>query len=221
MKKLLLLGVPVVVFVLLATYGGELVGLYRLQSFIAKWSVSYEKDKGPWPNVADECEGCHGVKGNSLYQGYPGLAGQPASYLATQLNNFATGQRNDPTMGPLAMTLTPENVAVLSGYFAAQRAHENKSFRGDSQLAERGGQIVTKSGCAACHGPGLTGTDQFPRVAGQGYDYLLKQLDDFAAGTRRDAGNTMNQLASAWSPDDRQGIATFLASHPVSGGANP
>jgi cytochrome c553 len=216
MKKLLLLGVPAVVLVLVAIYGSDLVGLYRLQAFIAQWAASYEKEKGPWPNVADECEGCHGVKGNSLYQGYPALAGQPASYLSAQLNNFATGQRNDPTMGPLAMTLTPENIRVLSGYFAAQRVHENRSFRGNPELAERGGRIVANGGCPACHGLGLTGANQFPRLAGQGYDYLLKQLDNFAAGTRRDPGNTMNQLASAWTPDDRQGIATFLATHPVS-----
>jgi len=42
--------------------------------------------------------------------------------------------------------------------------------------------------CAACHGPdgnSPTGPD-FPRLAGQHYDYLLKALRDYRSGARRD-----------------------------------
>ena len=41
--------------------------------------------------------------------------------------------------------------------------------------------------CAACHGPdgnSPTGPD-FPRLAGQHYDYLLKALRDYKSGARK------------------------------------
>lgn len=217
MKKILLLGVLAVVLLMGALYGRDLVDLYRLQTFITHWSQSEEASKGRWPNVIYECEGCHGDKGHSLFQAYPNLAGLPAAYLSSQLGHFASGQRNNPTMGPLAMTLTPEEIKVVTEYFAAQPAYDNKTFRADPELAKKGGEIVAKGGCTACHGPELMGANQLPRLAGQGYDYLLEQLNAFASGTRPSPGNVMNQLASAWSPSDRQAIATFLASHPVSG----
>jgi len=221
MKKILLVGVPAILLLLGAMYGRDLIDLYRLQTFITESAASEEASKGPWPNDIYECEGCHGVNGVSLHQGYPSLAGQPAVYLAAQLRSFASGQRRNPMMEPLAMTLSPKEISDVSEFFAAQPAQENKFFRGESSLAERGGQIVAKVNCAACHGPGLMGASQFPRLAGQSYDYLLKQLDGFADGTRRDPTNTMNQFAAGWTPEDRRAIATFLASHAVSGSAKP
>jgi len=218
-KKILLLGIPAVLLLLGLVYWREAVDLYRLQAFITESAASEAASKGPWPNNIYECEGCHGVNGSSLHQGYPSLAGQPAVYLADQLRSFAGGQRNNPMMGPLAMTLSADDIGALSKYFAAQPAVANQFFRGDAALAQRGSQIVAKGNCTACHGPDLAGANQFPRLAGQSYDYLVQQLDTYADGTRRDPSNTMNALASAWSPEDRQGIATFLASHPVTGNA--
>ena len=40
--------------------------------------------------------------------------------------------------------------------------------------------------CAACHGPdGNSAAADFPRLAGQHYDYLVKSLKDYKAGTRK------------------------------------
>src|SRR2546430_16198892 len=42
--------------------------------------------------------------------------------------------------------------------------------------------------CAACHGPdGNSATGDFPRLAGQHYDYLLKALHDYKSGKRKNA----------------------------------
>ena len=52
-----------------------------------------------------------------------------------------------------------------------------------------------------------------PRAtAGQGHDYLLKQLEAFAAGTRTEATGTMQRVAAALSPKDREAVAQYLAS---------
>jgi cytochrome c553 len=212
MKKLTWLGISAIVVLLLVFMGPAVVDLYRLKRFIAESSSAYQADGGPWPHLTDVCTPCHGVKGNSQNQGYPLLAGQPAIYVAAQLHNFASGQRASPTMDPLAMTLSEAEVRLLSDYFAKQSVGENRSFRPDAGLRENGKQLVVIGGCAACHGERMRGHDQYPRLADQGYDYLLAQLDAFADGTRTESTGTMKSLAAALSPEDRKATASYLAS---------
>ena len=212
MVKRLLFATCTIFVVLLVIFGSDLVGLYRLTDFVATSDAAYRADGGPWPHLTDECVLCHGDKGRSLSQGYPSIAGQPAPYLAAQLHNFANGTRPNPTMAPLAMTLSDADIERLAAYFTKQHAGENSFFVPDPKQRERGSRLVAAAGCAACHGDNLMGHDQFPRLAGQGYDYLAAQLDAFAAGTRTETSGTMKQLTSAASPADRRAMAAYLAS---------
>jgi cytochrome c553 len=42
--------------------------------------------------------------------------------------------------------------------------------------------------CAACHGPdGNSASPEFPRIAGQHYDYLVKALQRYKSGERKNA----------------------------------
>ncbi|WP_322087957.1 c-type cytochrome [Burkholderia sp. BCC1999] len=211
-KRMLLLAALVAVGALLALYGPTLLGIYRLQRHIDTTAQADDADGGPWPRVTDTCMGCHGVKGTSLNQAYPSLAGQPAQYVAEQLRAFASGQRANPTMGPLAMTMSETEVAHLADYYTKQVPVDNRYFKADARLRAKGEQLVTGGACAACHGARLTGQAQFPRLAGQGYDYLLAQLDAFANGARSEATGTMQRVTKAMSADDRMAIATYLAS---------
>jgi len=66
--------------------------------------------------------------------------------------------------------------------------------------------------CAACHGAdGNTpaGPD-FPRIAGQHEDYLLKALKDYKSGARKNA--IMGGQVSALSAQDMADLAAFFAS---------
>jgi cytochrome c553 len=211
MKKGIVVGASAIVAVLLAIFGPDLLDLYRLENFITSSDQAYRANGGPWPHVTDECFGCHGVKGNSQSQGYPSLAGQPSLYVAAQLHNFANGQRANPTMGPLAMTMSEAEISGLANYFSKQTVSENRFFEPDSRLRQNGHDLVAKGGCAACHGDRLMGSDQFPRLAGQGHDYLVAQLDAFAAGRRSDPTGTMQKLAAAATPAERKAMATYLA----------
>lgn len=210
MKKIILLGVVAVVALLLGLYGRDLLGLYRLQDYITTSSERSDADGGPWPRLSDACIGCHGVQGSSQHQRYPSLAAQPAPYLVAQLQSFASGQRVYPNMGPLAMTLSREEIEQLANYFAKQPASENRSFTADPGSREKGQQLVASRGCVACHGEGLMGHEQFPRLAGQGRDYLQVQLDAFATGKRSDPSGAMNALSATLSPDERKAIADYL-----------
>lgn len=211
MKKLLLLGVVAVMAALGAFYGRDVLGLYHLQNYISDSAQAYEADGGPWPHLTDTCVNCHGVKGSSLNQRYPSLAGQPVAYLAGQLQHFANGQRTYPNMGPLAMTLSAQEIDLLANYYAKQQSRKNSSFQADPALSSKGKQLVAAGGCIACHGEHLMGHEQFPRLAGQGVDYLIAQLDAFASGKRSEPSGAMKAVTSTLSPDDRRAIAHYLA----------
>ncbi|MBN3815441.1 cytochrome c4 [Paraburkholderia sp. Se-20369] len=213
MKKLIVISVAAIAAALaLVFFGPDLLDFYRLDRFMDASAKAYQADGGPWPHVNDTCFACHGVKGNSLHQGYPSLAGQPAAYLETQLHNFASGARRSPSMGPLSMTMDDAQIKDLADYFSKQTVAENHYFKPDPQLLAKGQQLVTGGNCAACHGAQLMGHDQFPRLAGQGYDYILAQFDAFASGTRSEPTGMMKRIAEGASLEDRKAIANYLAS---------
>jgi cytochrome c553 len=212
MKKPFWLGTSFLIVLAVLLFGPEALALYRLDRFIETSAKAYEANGGPWPQLSDACVGCHGVDGNSRHQGYPSLAGQPAAYVAAQLRAFASGRRTNATMGPLAMTMSEQEIERLADHFARQPVDENRFFEPDPGLREKGGRLVAAGGCAACHGDLMMGRDSFPRLAGQGSDYLLAQLNAFAEGTRSEPTGAMKGIAAAVSSDERKAIAIYLAS---------
>lgn len=186
--------------------GPDLLGVYRFETYVSANNKAYEAD-GPWPHLTDVCTACH----ISVDQRYPNLAGQPAAYLTAEIRDFASGKRASPNMRLLAMTLSDAEVKVIADYFAHRAATPNQYFHPDPALQARGKALAAASGCAACHGDDFMGHDRYPRLAGQGYDYLAKQLDAFASDQRSEETGTMNRLAKAVTPADRKAIATYLA----------
>ena len=66
--------------------------------------------------------------------------------------------------------------------------------------------------CAACHGAdgnAPTGPD-FPRLAGQHYDYLMKALRDYKSGARKNP--IMGGQVSALSTQDMADLAAYFSS---------
>lgn len=79
-------------------------------------------------------------------------------------------------------------------------------------LAQQGGPGITA--CAACHGARGEGQAAagFPRLAGQPKAYLLKQLQEFANGKRKNP--QMEPIARALSAQQRDDVADHYASLP-------
>lgn len=64
--------------------------------------------------------------------------------------------------------------------------------------------------CIGCHGADGNGpTPSFPRLAGQYADYLVKALQDYRSGDRRNA--IMQGIAAGLSDDDIRDLAAFYA----------
>ncbi|MDG4550473.1 MAG: c-type cytochrome [Candidatus Contendobacter sp.] len=77
----------------------------------------------------------------------------------------------------------------------------------------------TKSAtCAACHSAdGNSAMAQYPKLAGQSADYLLKQLQDYKSGAR--ANPIMAGMVAPLSPQDMEDLAAFYASQQIARGA--
>jgi cytochrome c553 len=175
-------------------------------------------DAAAGKNKAAVCAGCHGADGNSMVPTFPKLAGQHASYLAKQLAEFKAGGRTDPTMGPMAMPLSDQDVADVSAYFASQKvaigsANAEKAALG-KKLYLGGNSAKGISACMACHGPNGAGNPgaKFPALQGQQSMYVVKQLQDFRSGTRaNDPAKMMSSIAAKMSNEEIDAVAEYIA----------
>ena len=156
------------------------------------------------------CTACHGPQGNPNLPEVPMLAGQSARYLYLQLRDFQEGRRTDPVMSAMSKDLSRDEMHELAGWFAEQRPLA-QPFQPDADRARRGQAKAAETLCTMCHLGGFVGQNEIPRVAGQPFAYVLKQLRDFKARRRtNDAGN-MTSVASTLSDDDIENLAHYVA----------
>jgi cytochrome c553 len=160
------------------------------------------------------CSSCHGENGNNQVTTFPKLAQQHSSYLQKQLHAFKDGTRNNPMMSAMALSLTDEDIADISAYYATQKisgnalpvqepvdADENSAstekkdgkpetitalIAQGSDLYRNGDLKREVSACIACHGPFGEGNKpaSFPALKSQHADYLIKSLTDFKTDSR-------------------------------------
>lgn len=165
------------------------------------------------------CSNCHGVDGNSTSPNFPRLAGQSASYLASQLKSFRAHDRRDPAgfeyMWGLSRKLTDAQIDGLAAYFQAQMPKPNPAGPGPraaigKAMFEAGLPDQHVPACASCHGSDARGTDQFPRLAAQHSDYVRKQLLVFQRTDERPQGVVMKMVAHELKPDQIAAIADYV-----------
>ena len=159
---------------------------------------------------AEVCAACHGANGNSQTPTFPVLAGQTARYLSLQLRDFKEGRRKDPNMDPIVANLSRQDIYDLAAFFAAQKPIPT-AFKQDDSKAAAGKAKADETLCTMCHLGGFAGQNEIPRVAGQHYEYIVKQLNDFKAKRRtNDAGN-MTSVARTLSEQDIENLAQYIA----------
>ena len=167
------------------------------------------------------CGTCHGPNGNSTNPKYPRLAGQNPNYLAAQLKAFRSQTRGDPDaigyMWGMAAELDDDTIAALAAYYAAQKAEAGP--RADQAAISRGREIyqngVTAEGvpaCSTCHGADGRGQQEFPRLASQHEQYVLKQLSSFKSNMRKVA--IMHGVAQNLRVPEMESVAAYLQSQP-------
>ena len=65
------------------------------------------------------CQVCHGLDGIAKLPDAPNLAGQKEIYLVRSLTAYKTGERQNPQMSIVAPTLSDDDIANLSAYYAS------------------------------------------------------------------------------------------------------
>ncbi len=186
---------------------------------------------------AAACANCHGSDGNSMVGSFPKLAQQHSSYLIQQLNAFKSGDRKNPIMSGIAMSLDEQSIKDIAAYYAGQKISANPeptlpNNDDDDEPSETGETVKQKSmpellaqgadlyrngdltrevsACIACHGPSGDGNlpAAFPLIKSQQPDYLIKTLNDFKTGARTsNPDNIMRMIAQKMSEEEIKAVS--------------
>jgi cytochrome c553 len=142
------------------------------------------------------CKTCHGIDGQGFRGSYPmpRLAGQQPEYIENQLKAFIERRRNNPVMFNVAHVLSPAMLEALTTEF---KNLNPKPLGGAPKTNIAEGKKIYEDGvasanvppCASCHGPEAKGDGQFPRLAGQLYDYVIKKLTNWDKERGQDKAN--------------------------------
>ncbi len=177
----------------------------------------------PAVTAAQVCSNCHGIDGNSVSPNFPRLAAQQPTYIIEQLTNFRAHQRSDPPgfeyMWGISHNLTDDQIKGLAEYFSKQVPKPNAPV--DAKLMAAG-KVIFENGlpareappCMACHGPKAQGLANFPRLANQHQDYLMKQLQVFQRTNQR-PGTPMTQVAHLISHEEMAAVTSYLQAFPI------
>jgi len=170
------------------------------------------------------CKDCHGPSAQG-YRGYfpiPRLAGQQPEYLENQLRAFTEHRRTNNIMFNVAHTLSPAMISALAANFRA--LNPNPIGGAPTQLVATGKKIFEDgvpdaniAACAACHGPEATGSGQIPRLAGQLYPYVIKELVNWGKErgqnpAKPDTSTIMSPVAHSLNKSQIEAVAAFVSS---------
>lgn len=172
--------------------------------------------------AAPACVSCHGAKGEGMdAAGFPRIAGQSVAYLTKQLNDFRAGTRNNPVMQPVAKALSAEEIAAVAPVISALPNPEPPLVGRDHVPASAGEKLALRGAwdrgvpeCVSCHGPSGVGVgDTFPRLAGQGAQYIANALHEWRSGGRHnDPEQLMVHIAKALTEDEITAVAAYFSS---------
>jgi cytochrome c553 len=171
----------------------------------------------------DYCETCHGVSGRGFHGYYPipRLAGQQSAYFKNQLEAFVEHRRTNIIMFNVAHVLSPEMITALVTNFGALNppplggAPKELAGRG-KQIYEEGIPASNVPPCAGCHGPEAKGNGEFPRLAGQLYDYVVNKLTNFTKERgqnpeKPDTSAIMQPIAHALTEPEIKAVAAYVS----------
>jgi len=170
------------------------------------------------------CSNCHGASGISVSPNFPKLAAQTEPYLVAQLKSFKSHGRSDPAgfeyMWGISARLSDEQINGLAAYFSSQAPAAGKSrnpklISDGLTIYEHGIAENNTPACTSCHGAKAEGNQQFPRLAGQHSDYVVKQLMVFQRTDQRPEGAVMKIVAHGLTGENMESVAAYLEAMPL------
>lgn len=165
------------------------------------------------------CASCHGADGGGSVDGLaPAIAGQHRRVLIRQLIDYRHSERWDPRMESVARShRLPDAQAIADvATYVSELPPTSAHGLGDGQNLAYGKDVYGRL-CASCHGSSGQGDDarEVPRLAGQHYAYLLRQLYDAVGGRRPNFSPTHVRLLKRFQRSDFSGVADYLSRLPT------
>ncbi len=161
------------------------------------------------------CIVCHQTESWGVVDGsYPQLAGQHSSVIIKQIADIRAGNRDNPSMLVIAQEKVmggPQAIADVTAYIQTLPMNPNPGVGPGNKLGKAERIYFRK--CAECHGSSGQGDPEryFPRVQGQHYAYLLRQLHWIRDGRRRNANAEMARRVNKMKPADLSLLADYLS----------
>ena len=168
------------------------------------------------------CIGCHGIAG---YQSsfpevhkVPMISGQSAGYIASALQAYQKGDRKHPTMRGVAISLTEQDIADLSAYYAqhGKAGGELPAAPARAPVAPVA-ELLKKGACVSCHGDNFAKPidPSYPKLAGQHADYLYVALKSYKeTGKNAYVGRSngvMAGIAGQFSNAELKALSQYIA----------
>lgn len=160
--------------------------------------------------TVEVCSACHGKDGNAVLPLTPSLAGQPETFLVSQMILFREGLRVVPIMAQSFAKTTEQDLLDLAAYFNRQALKPTPGPR-NAALYEKGAALSKRGSCGGCHLPDYRGRDQIPRLAGQHEDYLVATMIAYRDSRRSGTDTTMTGILYGISNEEIKALAHYLA----------
>jgi cytochrome c553 len=191
----------------------------RTEAAIAEFraAVALDPDVARGKVLFAACAECHRADGSGSADGtVPVIAGQHVSVLVKQLVDFRHDRRWHAKMQDAATRhelASPQDLLNVAAYAESLKRPPPGAAGSTDGAALQQGRIVYYRDCESCHGRLAEGDLRtlLPRLAGQHYRYLLRQLNETATGQRPGMDEMHVTRIRALSEDERAAVAAHLS----------
>jgi cytochrome c553 len=181
----------------------------------------YEEVMALTPNLENgrqaylTCAVCHRPEGWGSPDGsYPQIAGQWRTVVIKQLADVRARNRDNPLMFPFSVPRIlggPQQIADVAAYLAQLPMTPHNGLGPGTDLEH--GRALFRENCAECHGDNGEGNeaDHMPAVAGQHFNYLMRQFDAIRTGRRKNSDPEMVKQIDGFSPRDQAAVLDYTS----------
>ncbi len=172
------------------------------------------------------CMGCHGPTGNSFVPNFPALAGQPARYIAKQIQDFKKADRYNAMMTGIALGISEADTHHIGAFYASQiktpvikniahlKTGKEKTalLTLGKKLYDNGNADTGQAACFVCHGKNGEALVDLgvPILANQHPQYMISTLKEFKNRKRtNDRERVMRRIVDTMSDEQIEAVSYY------------